>query len=375
MLQCENIIVIYKAFKEDLMLETKNVFLDTQCYVRSNFNLSTPAFTAFRKACEIEELIFLSTSVVENEVLNRLSQSIKDSLSSLQTFRKKASILSTINNKNLSSLFNEINENDINSEAENVLHSFNASCKYEYIEADLVSTEELLSLYFEKKPPFGAGKKKVEFPDAISMLSIESHLSSDEKSYIISGDKDLRDYCEHKPQLIYIESLDKLIDIYNQHNNVRTDKVKNHVISQSKSITSLIIKYIEGCDVYNNSTWEDAEVESFQVHNISDLEPKVINITNDECMLTMDVVAQISVEVTGPDFTNGTYDRESGQVYTYGSTTREEILNINLTVELNLSFEYENGELLDIDHVDVYIPDAFGGIEVDVEEHDDEHWK
>jgi hypothetical protein len=357
------------------MLETKNVFLDTQCYVRSNFNLSTPAFTAFRKACEIEELNFLSTSVVENEVLNRLSLSIKDSLSSLQTFRKKASILSTINNKHLSSLFNEVNEDDINIEATNVLHSFNTSCKYEYIKADLIDAEVLLTLYFNKNPPFGAGKKKVEFPDAISMLSIESHLSSEEKSYIVSGDKDLRDYCEHKPQLIYIESLDKLIDIYNQHNNVRTEKVKNHIISQSKSITSLIINYIDDCDVYNNSTWEDAEVESFQVHKVSNLEPKVINITNDECMLTMDVVAQISVEVVGPDFTNGTYDRESGQVYTFGSITREEILNIDLTVELNLNFEYENGELLNIDHVDIHIPDTFGGIEVDVEEHDDENWK
>ena len=28
-----------------------------------------------------------------------------------------------------------------------------------------------LSLYFEKKPPFGDGKKKSEFPDAISLLS------------------------------------------------------------------------------------------------------------------------------------------------------------------------------------------------------------
>lgn len=356
------------------MLETKNVFIDTQYFVKSNLDFSSRSFVTLQDLCKKDELRYLLTSVVEQEVESKIELSIKDALSSLQSFRRKASILSTIEDPLLSSFFNDVKEEDVYEKASQVFHQYNKDCNYEYVEADQIDPEKLLELYFTKKPPFSEGKKKAEFPDAISLLSLESYLGEDEKIYVISDDKDLKIYCDDNERLIAIESLEKLLDIYNQHTNVRTEKIKEYLVETRDQIKIKVSEYIDDCDAYNSSTWEDAEVDRFSVSSIGDFDVNVIEVNDEECQLTFDVRVEIEVEVTGPDFTNGVYDREDGHIYTFGSTTREETLSLEFKCELGLYYEYESGELQNVEFGDFYIPKASGGIEVSVEEHLDPDW-
>lgn len=356
------------------MLETKNLFIDTQYFVKNNFNFSSKSFVTLQDLCEKGELRYLLTSVVEQEVESKIELSIKDALSSLQSFKGKAKILSTIDDPLLSSFFNEIKEEDVYEKASQVFHQYNKDCNYEYVEADQVDTEKLLELYFNKKPPFSGGKKKAEFPDAISLLSLESYLDESEKIYVISEDKDLKTYCENNEQLIAVDSLEKLLDIYNQHTNVRTEKIKEYLVEATGQIKEKISQYIENCDVYNSSTWEDAEVDNFSVSSVGDFEINVIEVNDEECQLTFDVQVEIEVEVIGPDFTNGIYDREDGHIYTFDSTTRSETLLLKFKCELGLYYEYESGQLQNVEFGDFYIPNTSGGIEISVEECPDPDW-
>ncbi|EOX1293053.1 PIN domain-containing protein [Vibrio cholerae] len=355
------------------MLETKNVFIDTQYFVKSNLNFSSRSFVTLKDLCKRNELRFYLTSVVEKEVESKIELSIKDALSSLQSFRKKASILSTIDDQLLSSFFSDVNEEDIYEKATQVFRQYNIDCNYINIKSDLVEPERLLELYFQKKPPFGDGKKKNEFPDAISLLSLESYFGSDEKVYVISEDNDLKSYCDNK-KLIVIESLEKLLDIYNQDADERTEKIKAYLLGATEEIKDKVSEYINECDVYNCSTWEDAEVDSFSVVGVGDFEVNVIEFSDEECQLTFDVQVDIKVDVTGPDFTNGVYDREDGHIYTFGHTLRIETISLEFKCELGLRYEFESGELQHVEFIDFYIPDASRGIEVSVEEHPEPDW-
>ncbi|MDP2490153.1 PIN domain-containing protein [Vibrio splendidus] len=355
------------------MLETKNVFIDTQYFVKSNYNFESISFLSLKELCQKEELRYLMTSVVEREVENKIALSIKEALGSLQSFKRKAHILSTIADPSLSSLFADVREEDVYGKANEVFHSFNAECKYEYVEADQIDPEKLLELYFEKKAPFGDGKKKSEFPDAISLLSLETYLEDNEKLYVISDDKDLKTYCEGNERLIAVDSLEKFLDIYNLHTNARTEKIKQFIESKTDEIKAQVSEYISGSDVYNSSTWEDAEVDSFSVSEVGDFEINVVHVSDEECQLTLDLTIELDVTVTGPDFSNGVYDKEDGHFYSFGSTTREEVIPFDFTCELNLSYEFVGGELEDVDIADLYIPKAHS-IEVDVEEHEQSEW-
>jgi hypothetical protein len=356
------------------MLETRNVFIDTQYFVKNNYNFGSQSFTSLCKLCKSEELRYHLTSVVEQEVENKIKASIKESLSSLQSFKKKANILSTIEDDYLSSLFSTVKEEDVYSKAINVFHEYNKNCNYEYIEADKVDAEALLDLYFGKKPPFGDAKKKAEFPDAISLLSIESYLVDDEKIYIVSDDKDLKTYCEDNDRLISIDTLEQLLDLYNVHTNIRTTKIKEYINDNTDELKIMISEYISGSDIYNCSTWEDAEVEDSNIISVGNIEISVIEVNDEECQLTFDVDVSIEVKVTGPDFNNGVYDKEDGHMYTFESITRTELLEFTFPVELSLTYEFVAGLLEDVNWGDLYIPSASGGIEVAVEENPEPDW-
>jgi hypothetical protein len=134
-----------------------------------------------------------------------------------------------------------------------VFDDFMSACSTEVVKADGVDADHLLSLYFGRKPPFGEGKKKSEFPDAISLLSLKSRLQGDEKIYIVSEDDDLKSFCADDPSFICIETLDKLLDIYTTHTNARHEQVKQYFIENEKAIKQRITELLEASDVYNSS--------------------------------------------------------------------------------------------------------------------------
>lgn len=353
------------------MLETRKVFIDTQSFVKAGLHFDGPAFKSFRKYCEQKELFHVSTSVVEREVKSKIELSVKDAISAIQTFRRKARLLSPLDDEKIKGLFEDISDEDIYKKSEEVFDDFMNACATDTVKANGFNAEELLSLYFDKMPPFGDGKKKSEFPDAISILSLKSHLEDDEKIYVISDDGDMKTYCDSDPKFISIESLDKLLDIYTTHTNVRYEQVKQYFIINEVSIKQKVTEFLEECEVYNSSTWKDAEVDDgLTVTSLGDIDPSVLYIDDEESQITFDIDVEFEVTVTGPDFNNGIYDREDGRMYTFDSTSRTRTISTTFTVEIFLHYEFIDGELVNAEDDGLYIAGTSGGIEVSVEENE-----
>ena len=360
------------------MLETRKVFIDTQSFVKSGLHFDGPAFKSFRKYCEVNELVHISTTVVEREVESKIRASVKEALSSIQTFRRKARLLASLDDEKIRGLFEEIEEEDIYKKSSNVFKEFMTGCFTEIVEADTIDAEELLSMYFEKNPPFGEGKKKSEFPDAISLLSLKSHLGDDEKIYVISEDGDLKAYCDRNPQFISVDTVDKLLDIYTTHSNVRHanvryEQVKQYFVTNEAAIKTKITDFLQDCDVYNSSTWEDAEVDDgLTVTHLGAIDPSVLYIDDKKSQITFDIDVQFEVTVTGPDFNHGIYDREEGRMFTFGSTSRTSTISTTYIVEVFLHYEFIDGVLENAEDDGLYIAGAADGIEVAVEENEED---
>lgn len=353
------------------MLCTRKVFIDTQYFVKIGLHFDSPALVSFRKLCESNELQHVTTSVVEREVRGKIEASVKEALGAMQTFRRKARMLSALDDEKIKMLFAEIQEEEIYKKASEVFEEFVKGCKTEYVEASGVDAEHILSLYFEKKPPFGDGKKKSGFPDALSLLSLKSYLGKDDKIYVISEDEDLKSFCDVDTQFLSVDTLDKLLDLYSQHTNERTEQVKLYFVKNEAEVKAEIEKYLENCEVYNSSSWEDAEVDGgLTVVNVGDIDPSVIYVSDEECQVTFDVDVEFEVTVTGPDFNNGIYDKEEGRMYTFDNVSRTEIISNTFTVEICLSYDYSNGNLENIGETSFYISGVSGGIEVDIEENE-----
>lgn len=348
------------------MLQTRNVFIDTQCYVKAGLHFEGAAFEVFRDLCERGDLTLITTSIVEREVKNKIDDSIKEALQAVNTVQRKARILKSIEGSPIEGFFQPIDAAGVHESAKKAFSDFLDDTSAKFAPFDEINIGNLFNDYFDGNAPFGDGKKKNEFPDAFSLAAVSNYVNK-EGVYVISEDEDLKKYCESNPNFHQVDTLDKLLDIYNSHDNSLANAITSYIIDNKELLESEIEGILNRTEAYNSSTWEDSELESFSVISISELDPSIISIDGNSCIVTLDLSVQFEVTVNGPDFTNGYYDSEDKVVIPMNTTQNVEVEEKEFLIEIELNFEINGDEITNVDHI-IHIDKLFRGIEFSVEE-------
>lgn len=95
--------------------------------------------------------------------------------------------------------------------------------------AGKTNLDMVLDLYFEGKVPFGLGKKRCEFPDAIALLSLEEYAKAADRGIIVvSGDNDWIRFCEtsESGHLFGVDTLTTALKILNESEAERVGRVE-----------------------------------------------------------------------------------------------------------------------------------------------------
>jgi hypothetical protein len=158
-----------------------------------------------------------------------------------------------------------------------------------------------------------------------------------------------------------------MLDLCYKHIDARSEFVEKFIVERMEAIRAEIKSQLEDADGYNSSTWEDAEVDYFEVVEIDDFEPQIAHLDNESCILNFDISVKFKVEVSGPDMANSHYDREDDKYYTFDETEREDEEEHNFSVEVNIYFEDDEGEFIN-EEFDLTIIGLGKGIEFGVEE-------
>jgi len=101
---------------------------------------------------------------------------------------------------------------------------FATRCGAHVVEAkQALDVSELLKCYFETLPPFEvSGDKKAEFPDAITLLSLESWAKKENTSVLfVTADKGCARYCEKSPHLYAIDDLGSALTLIQERDSHR----------------------------------------------------------------------------------------------------------------------------------------------------------
>lgn len=356
-----------------MALQTRFVFIDTQSFVKAQLDFESRALKAFTDACSDGALEHLITTITVREVKDKISSHIEEGLTSVLQFRRKAKILESSQNPIVKGFFAQFDKEAIHAGAQQAFEDFLANSNSTVLDLKQVDAESIFSLYFSRQSPFGDGKKKTEFPDAFALKAIQSYIDN-EYVYVVSQDSDLIKFCQDNKNFIHIDALDKVLDILNSHESERAKFIKDYLQEQDKYLRELIKNRVNEASIYNNSTWEDAEVIEHHVTEVGEIKPNIIEINDESCTISFEINVQYEVQVSGPDFVNGIYDKEAGRVYTFDDTIRSEIEEITLEVECVLSFEILEGKFV-MGDMDVDIQGIHSGIEVSVEESPYEDWR
>ncbi|MGF6527646.1 PIN domain-containing protein [Variovorax sp. PvP013] len=350
-----------------MALQTRNVFIDTQSFVKSGLDFRSKAMQAFADASGDGAFNHLMTTITVQEVKDKIYDAIKEGLNRVMDFRRKAKMLETSKNPIIAGFFAEYDHSRVQSQAQEVFQGFIDDSNATVLDLSKVDANEVFRKYFQHEAPFQEGKKKDEFPDAFSMLAIEASLGENEKCYVVSEDSDLIAFCAANNRFLLIEDLPKLLDLYNSHDEDRAAAIKAYLAAHDEHIRKAITKQVNDAEFYNVSTWDDAEVNSHTVSSVDDFDPDIISIDDETCLVSFDVTVHYEVVVDGPDFINGYYDREDDRMYSAGKTRREETSSLDVTVEIEMSFEVQNNKFV-ITDMDVHVANLGSGIEVAVEE-------
>lgn len=324
-----------------MSLQSKTVFIDTQTFVEKGLHFDNQALNRFCALCEIGRLNHLTTTVVNREIEHKITEKITSALSSLKSFRSHARILESSKNESIKAFYNQIDKDEILGEALAVFKEFLRIADSEVLNTNTINTEDILDLYFNKQLPF-SDKKKHEFPDAISILTVLEYAEG-EPIYVISKDNDLINFCSEHANLISTPTIDEFLSIYAEHEEKVSKQVKNNVDQLKITISNSIEGKLESVDVFNDqSCWENSEVVDFKVLKLHDFEPRVLSADDRTSLVAFEINIDMEFTVSGPDYLNGYHDKESDQVYTYGFTTRKEISTQTFEIEIWYNYEYDN---------------------------------
>ncbi|WP_236215107.1 PIN domain-containing protein [Metapseudomonas otitidis] len=347
-------------------LITRNVFIDTEFFVKASLDFHSRTIKSFEDLCADSELNHITSTIVVNEVKRKIIESIKDALKGINNFRRKAAILKEYEDESIKSLFVEIDGADLEAKALKAFDDFIDASNASVVDMRGVDGNEIIDMFFNQKSPFSPQKPN-EFRDAFSLLAIRSALQGQEKIYVVSADPDHKEFCSSNDRFISIETLSALLDIYNKHNDQRSQFVEEFLLRKKNEIKKSIQEKLEEADAYNSSTWEDAEIDEFSVIEIADFDPEIIHLDDESCQITFDVEVKFLVSASGPDYVNGHYDREDDVIYTFDTSNREEEETKEFSVELDLFFEAGAEKFIN-EEFELSIRGISSGIEFSVEE-------
>jgi hypothetical protein len=288
-------------------LETEYVFIDTEAYVREKFDWGSKSFGRIEELAKKQQIRVLTTSITKREVRKKISEALTHARSAL----KKHEVI--IHQLGIST--------DIAGDAadERLMTSFEQFLeKAKATEVPLNDNlEKLFDDYFQRRQPFGDGKKS-EFPDAAVVDALKYFASQKgKKIYLVSGDPDLKNCCIEGSTLIHVQSLNEIISRATVTRKLHDDLLnfaakdfflKNAVRTQLKKAP---------VNVYGLARFADHLQVEASVDDVEDINIMTLNVISREPDRTL--ICEIDFEA---------------------------YLSVSLTIEVGSRFEEEDSEMV-----------------------------
>ena len=170
-------------------LQAKNVFIDTEFFEAMNLNFEHTMFKEFVRFAQVEFVKVFLTTVTVSEKTGHIAERIHEASLHLKRFRKEGRVL-----RNVSAcycIFADFDEQAAVAEVQKKFEEFLAKVHAKVLDLQEADAGAILDAYFQKKAPFGAGKKKDEFPDAFAQQALKKWCEENGcKMYVVSADAD-----------------------------------------------------------------------------------------------------------------------------------------------------------------------------------------
>lgn len=308
-----------------------SVFLDTNVFEGAQFKYENNNLENFFVFCKKYNIPIYINQVIYREVKKRIAMKVNE-------------IVKVLKKEHFDYLNRIVN---INKDIAKELHSEMISEFETLIENKILiflpldyNQEELIAMYFDEVAPFNVDRKKSEFPDAISLLTVKNFINeSSENILFVSNDHGILQFCNEQGILSceYIgRALNKLNDQFNL--NKLFTKYQATIESNIKKIISEDL----ALNIYGY-TYEDYVDAEGTINNVQVNELNLIKEDDENLLIVIGCNATIDLDIETspyPDYDMGMYDREDSVWYIYSSL--KTTFSHQIVVDLNFDVEIED---------------------------------
>ena len=321
------------------LLKTRHVLIDTEAYEHQKFRFDHSALKKIRDLGNAGFLRVLTTDVIDGEVRQHIRRTLANASMALERFHSHAGVLQANSSDECRSLFKKVEESQLVELGIAVWERFLKETKVEMVSAASVNAPDLLNLYFAQRPPFSE-RKKSEFPDAISLLSLDRWRQDKEgqQIYLIGDDPDFKAWCSVHPGMHYIKSLNEFLDLYNRAEDKLAQIALEIFERENEWIDSVVEESFLECSFVFGGNWE-AEVENVEVKSTRIDGVNVIEVDEHRFVLAVDVAIGLTADVSGPDYDRGWWDSEDER-YIHLPTFHSKVTSTD-TYDVSFEIEYD----------------------------------
>jgi hypothetical protein len=332
------------------LLRTRNVFLDTEAYEHQRFRFDHAALRKLRELGRIGFLHILVTDTVDGEMREHIRSDLEDAVKSFGRFQGHAGVLASAPAEEYEGLFRQLDPAKTRESGLVVWDAFLRDAKVERVSAGSVHGPELLELYFSQQPPFSE-KKKSEFPDAISLLSL-AHWCQDNTAelLVVGDDPDLRAWCAEHAEMHHIESLSDFLDLYNRAEEKLSALVRAIFEREEEWIVSVIEESFLECTFLYPENWE-ADVENVEITSTRVDDVDLIEVDEQRFVLALQMQISFRADVSGPDYEHGWWDSEDKRYLALPSFRAEITSTENYGVSFGVKYDLAKEEATEITEV------------------------
>ncbi|ESY72043.1 PIN domain-containing protein [Mesorhizobium sp. M0051] len=366
--------------------------IDTSIFDQKRLQLNSPPLQALA-ALKERPLSFILSSTVVKEVTGHLEKALEEAIRAAKKGIGEALFAFGTEKPTRDELIEQISGGQPPAEAMN--ERFNTFLKDTSCEVlddtKLVDMAALFGKYFSNRPPFGPGRKKSEFPDALALLALERAATDrDIGIMVVSKDGDWRAFCANSERLYLVPEIEKALDLVNNtpsglrkavvswmtEGGAGHEEVREHIAKNVELIEFTVLGYPTWGEL-EASTW-GAELKALEWPDSSDVDIIETELVSDDgtikvvVSLPLQLIARVSIELSFSIWDG--VDKESINIAAR-SVEVDENLNGRLTMTVSVYEQGTEREEIIYEDSDLDIRDHEVDLgEVDVFE-DDESWE
>lgn len=225
-----------------------HVFLDTQFFVRNQFDIHNGVFQALRSNVAAGHIRLFSTEVTRLEVEHHLKTRIDAVCEKLDSIRRHP-LIRNLSQAPFDTFRERPTKEEIAAAMQDQFRRWWDDVQITTLPLREGGVQNILEDYFASRPPFGQGKKKNEFPDAFAVDSILDWCGRYRKRMcVVSGDGDWATVCEAKPDCLFAEDAAALLSRFP---NARVSKaIREWLESQPEEVAEQI-RQITAADLHS----------------------------------------------------------------------------------------------------------------------------